>query len=92
MGIDEGSRFRTKINLNEISHDSAMGLIRRVLDFGVSQDLNWVLSETAKNIDRNFGSGYPGGRMMMRMLSLQARALVPVMTAPRGKKGRSGTR
>ncbi|KMZ57073.1 Ribonuclease H2 subunit A [Zostera marina] len=104
---------KTKINLNEISHNSAMGLIRRVLDLGViltevyldtvgdadkyrikiserfpgikivvskkadsiypivsgasivakvTRDRavrNWVLSETAENIDGEFGSGYP---------------------------------
>ncbi|XP_010245468.1 PREDICTED: ribonuclease H2 subunit A [Nelumbo nucifera] len=105
---------KTKINLNEISHDSAMGLITRVLAMGVlltevyldtvgdpekyriklserfpsikfvvakkadslypvvsgasivakvtrDQALrNWVLDETAENMHRNFGSGYPG--------------------------------
>ncbi|KAJ4795621.1 Ribonuclease [Rhynchospora pubera] len=105
---------REKINLNEISHNSAMGLVRRVLDLGVfltevyvdtvgdadkyreklsarfpgvkfvvskkadslypvvsgasivakvTRDRSlrdWVLDETAQNITRNFGSGYPG--------------------------------
>ena len=27
--------FRTKINLNEISHNSAMGLVRKAIDNGV---------------------------------------------------------
>lgn len=105
---------RVKINLNEISHNSAMGLVSRVLDMGVlltevyldtvgdaekyriklserfpsvkfvvskkadsiypvvsgasivakvTRDRtlrNWVLDETAENMHRNFGSGYPG--------------------------------
>ncbi|KAJ8466258.1 hypothetical protein OPV22_028810 [Ensete ventricosum] len=105
---------RTKINLNEISHNSAIGLVKRVLDMGVlltevyvdtvgdaekyrvklserfpgvkfvvakkadslypvvsgasivakvTRDRalrNWVLDETAENMQRNFGSGYPG--------------------------------
>ncbi|XP_047335744.1 ribonuclease H2 subunit A-like [Impatiens glandulifera] len=105
---------KTKINLNEISHESAMGLVRRVTDMGVlltevyvdtvgdpekyrvrlterfpfikfvvakkadslypvvsgasivakvTRDRairNWELDETADNINRNFGSGYPG--------------------------------
>ncbi|KAF3321799.1 ribonuclease H2 subunit A isoform X1 [Carex littledalei] len=105
---------RTKINLNEISHNSAMGLVRRVLALGVfltevyvdtvgdadkyreklserfpgvkfvvakkadslysvvsgasivakvTRDRSlrdWVLDETVPNINRNFGSGYPG--------------------------------
>ncbi|KAM0939733.1 putative ribonuclease H [Dioscorea sansibarensis] len=105
---------RIKINLNEISHNSAMGLVSRVLDMGVlltevyldtvgdaekyriklserfpgvkfvvskkadslypvvsgasivakvTRDRalrNWVLDETAENMHRNFGSGYPG--------------------------------
>ncbi|THU44029.1 hypothetical protein C4D60_Mb02t03060 [Musa balbisiana] len=104
----------TKINLNEISHNSAIGLVKRVLDMGVlltevyvdtvgdaekyrvklsekfpgvkfvvakkadslypvvsgasivakvTRDRalrNWVLDETAENMQRNFGSGYPG--------------------------------
>ncbi|XP_027366787.1 ribonuclease H2 subunit A isoform X2 [Abrus precatorius] len=103
-----------KINLNEISHESAMGLIDRVLKMGVlltevyidtvgdagkyemklskifpsikfvvakkadslypvvsgasivakvTRDRalkEWVLDETAENMHRNFGSGYPG--------------------------------
>ncbi|CAI9091369.1 OLC1v1026389C1 [Oldenlandia corymbosa var. corymbosa] len=103
-----------KINLNEISHDSAMGLVSKVLNLGVlltevyvdtvgdpekyriklserfpsikfvvakkadslypvvsgasivakvTRDRalrDWVLDETAENINRNFGSGYPG--------------------------------
>lgn len=105
---------RNKINLNEISHQSAMGLIDRVLKMGVlltevyidtvgdpekyermlsknfpsikfvvakkadslypvvsgasivakvTRDRalrEWVLDETAENMHRNFGSGYPG--------------------------------
>ncbi|KAF8395400.1 hypothetical protein HHK36_019346 [Tetracentron sinense] len=105
---------KTKINLNEISHDSAMGLVNRVLGMGVlltevyvdtvgdpekyriklserfpsvkfvvakkadslypvvsgasivakvTRDRavrDWVLTETAENMHRNFGSGYPG--------------------------------
>ncbi|KAF7820433.1 Ribonuclease H2 subunit A [Senna tora] len=105
---------RNKINLNEISHQSAMGLIDRVLKIGVlltevyidtvgdpekyevmlsknfpsikfvvakkadslypvvsgasivakvTRDRalrEWVLDETAENMHRNFGSGYPG--------------------------------
>ncbi|KAK7280537.1 hypothetical protein RJT34_25601 [Clitoria ternatea] len=105
---------RTKINLNEISHNSALGLIDRVLKMGVlltevyidtvgdpgkyemklsksfpsikfvvakkadslypvvsgasivakvTRDhalKEWVLDETAENMHRNFGSGYPG--------------------------------
>lgn len=105
---------KTKINLNEISHNSAMGLVSRVLDMGVlltevyvdtvgdaekyriklserfpgirfvvakkadslypvvsgasiaakvTRDKalrGWVLDETAENMHRNFGSGYPG--------------------------------
>ncbi|KAE9618777.1 putative ribonuclease H [Lupinus albus] len=105
---------KNKINLNEISHDSAMGLIDRVLKMGVlltevyvdtvgdagkyeaklskifpsikfvvakkadslypvvsgasivakvTRDRavrEWVLDETAENMHRNFGSGYPG--------------------------------
>ncbi|KAG6491434.1 ribonuclease H2 subunit A-like [Zingiber officinale] len=104
---------RTKINLNEISHNSAMGLVKRVLDMGVlltevyvdtvgdaekyrvklserfpgiqfvvakkadslypvvsgasivakvTRDRTlreWTLDETAENMHRNFGSGYP---------------------------------
>ncbi|KAI5435917.1 hypothetical protein KIW84_022371 [Lathyrus oleraceus] len=104
---------KNKINLNEISHDSAMGLVDRVLKIGVlltevyidtvgdpgkyeakmsknfpsikfvvakkadslypvvsgasiaakvTRDRavrDWVLDETADNIHRNFGSGYP---------------------------------
>ncbi|XP_011032867.1 PREDICTED: ribonuclease H2 subunit A [Populus euphratica] len=103
-----------KINLNEISHDSASGLVTRVLNMGVlltevyvdtvgdpekyriklserfpsikfvvakkadslypvvsgasivakvTRDRalrDWVLDETAENMTRNFGSGYPG--------------------------------
>ncbi|XP_077235714.1 polynucleotidyl transferase, ribonuclease H-like superfamily protein [Tasmannia lanceolata] len=105
---------KTKINLNEISHDSAIGLVAKVLDMGVlltevyvdtvgdaekyriklserfpgvkfvvakkadslypvvsgasivakvTRDRalrDWVLDETAENMHRNFGSGYPG--------------------------------
>ncbi|KAG4984602.1 hypothetical protein JHK87_029351 [Glycine soja] len=105
---------KNKINLNEISHSSAMGLIDRVLKMGVlltevyidtvgdagkyemklsnsfpsikfvvakkadslypvvsgasivakvTRDRalrEWVLDETAENMQRNFGSGYPG--------------------------------
>ncbi|KAK4593379.1 hypothetical protein RGQ29_017474 [Quercus rubra] len=105
---------KNKINLNEISHDSAIGLVIRVLNLGVlltevyvdtvgdpekyrtklsvrfpsikfvvakkadslytvvsgasivakvTRDRavrDWVLDETADNIQRNFGSGYPG--------------------------------
>lgn len=105
---------KDKINLNEISHDSAIGLIKRVLNAGVlltevyvdtvgdpekyrvklseifpsikcvvakkadslypvvsgasivakvTRDCalrDWVLDETAENMHRNFGSGYPG--------------------------------
>ncbi|KAL5733703.1 hypothetical protein ACOSQ2_033395 [Xanthoceras sorbifolium] len=105
---------KNKINLNEISHDSAIGLITRVLNMGVlltevyldtvgdaekyrvklserfhsikfivskkadslypvvsgasivakvTRDRalrEWVLEETAENMQRNFGSGYPG--------------------------------
>ncbi|KAE8037759.1 hypothetical protein FH972_010323 [Carpinus fangiana] len=105
---------KNKINLNEISHDSAIGLVRRVLNMGVlltevyvdtvgdaekyriklserfpaikfvvakkadslfpvvsgasivakvTRDRalrEWVLDETADNMHRNFGSGYPG--------------------------------
>ncbi|KAJ0976711.1 hypothetical protein J5N97_012185 [Dioscorea zingiberensis] len=105
---------RVKINLNEISHNSAMGLVSRVLDIGVlltevyvdtvgdaekyriklterfpgikfvvakkadslypvvsgasivakvTRDRalrDWVLDETAEDMHRNFGSGYPG--------------------------------
>ncbi|KAI5648422.1 hypothetical protein M9H77_34427 [Catharanthus roseus] len=105
---------KSKINLNEISHDSAMGLVKRVLNMGVlltevyvdtvgdpekyriklsekfpaikfvvakkadslypvvsgasivakvTRDRalrDWVLDETAENMHRNFGSGYPG--------------------------------
>ncbi|XP_027366786.1 ribonuclease H2 subunit A isoform X1 [Abrus precatorius] len=105
---------KNKINLNEISHESAMGLIDRVLKMGVlltevyidtvgdagkyemklskifpsikfvvakkadslypvvsgasivakvTRDRalkEWVLDETAENMHRNFGSGYPG--------------------------------
>ncbi|KAF3783752.1 Ribonuclease H2 subunit A [Nymphaea thermarum] len=104
---------KIKINLNEISHESAMGLVSRVLNLGilltevyvdtvgdaekykiklsekfpgikfvvakkadslypvvsgasivakVTRDRalrEWVLDETAENINRNFGSGYP---------------------------------
>lgn len=103
-----------KINLNEISHNSAMGLIKQVLDMGVlltevyldtvgdpekyriklserfssikfvvskkadslypvvsgasivakvTRDRalrEWLVEETGENINRNFGSGYPG--------------------------------
>jgi hypothetical protein len=28
-------RFRSKVNLNEISHNSAMGLVKKLLDMGV---------------------------------------------------------
>ncbi|XP_052185036.1 ribonuclease H2 subunit A [Diospyros lotus] len=105
---------KSKINLNEISHDSAIGLVSRVLNLGVlltevyvdtvgdaekykmklserfpaikfivakkadslypvvsgasivakvTRDRtlrDWVLEETAENMHRNFGSGYPG--------------------------------
>ncbi|KAL8533297.1 hypothetical protein ACS0TY_009623 [Phlomoides rotata] len=105
---------KSKINLNEISHDSAIGLIKKALDLGVlltevyldtvgdaekyrvklserfanikfvvakkadslypvvsgasivakvTRDRalrDWVLGETAENLHRNFGSGYPG--------------------------------
>ncbi|KAL0382827.1 UNVERIFIED_CONTAM: Ribonuclease H2 subunit A [Sesamum calycinum] len=105
---------RSKINLNEISHDSAMGLIHKVLNLGVlltevyldtvgdaekyrvklserfpnikfvvakkadslypvvsgasivakvTRDRalrDWVFGETAEDLHRNFGSGYPG--------------------------------
>ncbi|GMH11619.1 hypothetical protein Nepgr_013460 [Nepenthes gracilis] len=105
---------RNKINLNEISHDSAMGLVTKVLNMGVvltevyvdtvgdsdkymnklSQKFpfikfvvakkadslypvvsgasivakvtrdqalrDWIFDETAENLHRNFGSGYPG--------------------------------
>uniref|UniRef100_A0A5B6YI28 Ribonuclease n=1 Tax=Davidia involucrata TaxID=16924 RepID=A0A5B6YI28_DAVIN len=105
---------KNKINLNEISHDSAIGLVSRVLNMGVlltevyvdtvgdaekyriklserfpavkfvvakkadslypvvsgasivakvTRDRalrDWVLDETAENMHRNFGSGYPG--------------------------------
>ncbi|KAJ4836862.1 hypothetical protein Tsubulata_030742 [Turnera subulata] len=105
---------RNKINLNEISHDSAIGLVTRVLNMGVlltevyvdtvgdaekyrtklsekfpsikfvvakkadslypvvsgasivakvTRDRalrEWVLDESAEDITRNFGSGYPG--------------------------------
>ncbi|KAF5181186.1 Ribonuclease h2 subunit a [Thalictrum thalictroides] len=105
---------KTKINLNEISHESASGLVAKVLDMGVlltevyvdtvgdpekyrmklserypsvkfvvakkadslypvvsgasivakvTRDQavhNWVLDETAENMHKNFGSGYPG--------------------------------
>ncbi|KAG1369706.1 ribonuclease H2 subunit A [Cocos nucifera] len=105
---------REKINLNEISHNSAIGLVRRVLNMGVlltevyvdtvgdaekyriklserfpgvkfvvakkadslypvvsgasivakvTRDRalhGWMLDETAENMHRNFGSGYPG--------------------------------
>ncbi|KAJ9159755.1 hypothetical protein P3X46_025234 [Hevea brasiliensis] len=106
---------KNKINLNEISHDSAIGLVTRVLNMGVlltevyvdtvgdsekyrvklserfpsikfvvakkadslypvvsgasivakvTRDRalrEWVLDETAEGMNRNFGSGYPGG-------------------------------
>ncbi|KAF6171947.1 hypothetical protein GIB67_011844, partial [Kingdonia uniflora] len=106
--------MKTKINLNEISHQSAMGLVARVLNIGVlltevyvdtvgdaekyrvklSQKFpsvnftvskkadslypvvsgasivakvtrdralqHWVLDETAENMHKSFGSGYPG--------------------------------
>ncbi|KAK6144633.1 hypothetical protein DH2020_021453 [Rehmannia glutinosa] len=105
---------KSKINLNEISHNSAIGLINKVLGIGVlltevyldtvgdaekyrlklseifpnikivvakkadslypvvsgasivakvTRDRalrDWVLDETAENLQRNFGSGYPG--------------------------------
>ncbi|KAJ6986629.1 ribonuclease H2 subunit A [Populus alba x Populus x berolinensis] len=87
---------KIKINLNEISHDSASGLVTRVyvdtvgdpekyriklLLFAKKADSlypvvsgasivakvtrdralrDWVLDETAENMTRNFGSGYPG--------------------------------
>ncbi|GMN61041.1 hypothetical protein TIFTF001_030117 [Ficus carica] len=105
---------KNKINLNEISHESAIGLIKKVLNMGVlltevyldtvgdaekyriklserfpavkfvvskkadslypvvsgasivakvTRDRalrEWVLDETAENMHRNFGSGYPG--------------------------------
>ncbi|KAL6526711.1 hypothetical protein OROGR_015801 [Orobanche gracilis] len=105
---------KSKINLNEISHDSAIGLINKALSIGVlltevyldtvgdaekyrlklserfpnikfvvakkadslypvvsgasivakvTRDRalrGWVLTETAENLHRNFGSGYPG--------------------------------
>lgn len=105
---------KTKVNLNEISHNSAIGLVKRVIDIGVlltevyvdtvgdpekyqtkltdifpgvkfvvskkadslypvvsgasivakvTRDRavhEWVLDETANNMHRNFGSGYPG--------------------------------
>ncbi|XP_026440140.1 ribonuclease H2 subunit A-like isoform X2 [Papaver somniferum] len=105
---------KIKVNLNEISHNSAMGLVTAVLDLGVfltevyvdtvgdpekyrikmserfpgikfvvakkadslypvvsgasivakvTRDRavrDWVLDETAENINRKFGSGYPG--------------------------------
>ncbi|KAJ8551533.1 hypothetical protein K7X08_021548 [Anisodus acutangulus] len=105
---------KNKVNLNEISHNSAIGLVRKTLDLGVlltevyvdtvgdpekyrvklseifpaikfvvakkadslypvvsgasivakvTRDRalrDWVLDETAENMQRNFGSGYPG--------------------------------
>ncbi|KAK9122812.1 hypothetical protein Sjap_012414 [Stephania japonica] len=105
---------KSKINLNEISHDSASGLVAKALDMGVlltevyvdtvgdaekyriklserfpsikfivakkadslypvvsgasivakvTRDRalrNWMLDETAENMHKNFGSGYPG--------------------------------
>ncbi|CAN4126408.1 unnamed protein product [Withania somnifera] len=105
---------KNKINLNEISHNSAIGLVRKTLDLGVlltevyvdtvgdpekyrvklseifpaikfvvakkadslypvvsgasivakvTRDRalrDWVLDETAENMQRSFGSGYPG--------------------------------
>ncbi|XP_034205359.1 ribonuclease H2 subunit A isoform X2 [Prunus dulcis] len=59
---------KNKINLNEISHDSAIGLIIKVLNMGVlltevTRDRalrDWVLEETAEDLHKNFGSGYPG--------------------------------
>nr|KAJ0186086.1 hypothetical protein LSAT_V11C900494300 [Lactuca sativa] len=59
-----------KINLNEISHESAMGLVKRVLDMGylltemiqLTRDRalrNWVFDEIAENMHREFGSRYP---------------------------------
>ncbi|KAK9684073.1 hypothetical protein RND81_10G184700 [Saponaria officinalis] len=105
---------KSKINLNEISHDSASGLVTRVLNMGVlltqvyvdtvgdpekyqaklserfpsikfvvakkadslypvvsgasivakvTRDRalrNWIFDESAENMHRNFGSGYPG--------------------------------
>ncbi|KAM1702938.1 hypothetical protein ACFXTN_026014 [Malus domestica] len=55
-----------------ISHDSAMGLVTKVLNMGVlltkdpglSADetalREWVLEETAEELHKGFGSGYPG--------------------------------
>ncbi|XP_048325944.2 ribonuclease H2 subunit A isoform X3 [Ziziphus jujuba] len=59
---------KNKINLNEISHESAMGLVAKVLNMGiflteVTRDRalrEWILDETAENMHKNFGSGYPG--------------------------------
>ncbi|XP_076890998.1 ribonuclease H2 subunit A-like [Bidens hawaiensis] len=108
---------KNKINLNEISHESAMGLVKKVLNMGhlltevyvdtvgdpekyrinlterfpsikfvvakkadslypvvsgasivakVTRDhalQNWIFDETAENMHRNIGSGYPGDPM-----------------------------
>ncbi|CAD6268389.1 unnamed protein product [Miscanthus lutarioriparius] len=59
---------KSKVNLNEISHNSAMSLVRKVLDMGVllaevTRDRalrNWVFDETALSLHMKTGSGYPG--------------------------------
>ncbi|KAM1157605.1 hypothetical protein TB2_027754 [Malus domestica] len=55
---------KRKINLNEILHDSAMDLVTKVLNMGVllteTALRERVLEETAEELHKGFGSGYPG--------------------------------
>ncbi|KMZ70650.1 hypothetical protein ZOSMA_197G00230 [Zostera marina] len=57
---------KTKMNLNEISHNSAMGLIRRVLDLGVI--LTKVYLDTVENADKyrvKISESFPGIKIVV---------------------------
>ncbi|KAI5424053.1 hypothetical protein KIW84_030316 [Lathyrus oleraceus] len=130
---------KNKINLNEISHDSAMGLVDRVLKIGVlltevyidtvrdpgkyevkmsknfpsikfvvakkadslypvvillsvvqvTRDRavrDWVLDETADNINRNFGSGYPADPATKSWLENHKHSIFGFPTLPKDPK------
>ncbi|KAI5383737.1 hypothetical protein KIW84_070916 [Lathyrus oleraceus] len=98
---------KNKINLNEISHDSAMGLVDRVLKIGVlltevyidtvgdpgkyevTRDRavrDWVLDETADNIHRNFGSGYPADPATKSWLENHKHSIFGFPTLPKDPK------
>ncbi|XP_048198378.1 ribonuclease H2 subunit A isoform X2 [Perognathus longimembris pacificus] len=58
---------RVKYNLNSLSHDTAAGLIQYAVDQGVSVTQvardqavkNWKFLEQLKDLDTDYGSGYP---------------------------------